>query len=225
MAWRARAFGLLVGAGVGAIGLAMFAPKRDPAQERQASVDDSQVESPHVMTPAPPRAPTTLAPVAPVQPSDAQLRTAVIAAPGVDAWRAMSQSLAAHDPQMERQLGERMSKIKAVLFTPRTAACGQSAAQATGRAWMLNGVVAIDLRLAGDRALVTGLHFPPNAANTSVGDEAFQSCFSNAVIGSEISCPGCKPGEVTIPFPIGLKPYFPTTKPRSTATADAALGP
>lgn len=213
MAWRARALGLLVGAAIGALGVAMVRQKivqppeiqlarRQPAEEesRGEPNDEQPVQRNRPGQPAGPVSTSSPSPPGPQE-------TGVFVAPGVDAQRAMSQALAAHDPEME----ERIGPLKAALFTPTSAACGVTLARRLRRAWMMNGVVAVDLELDGERAVVTGVHFPPTDAGSSLGDREFQACFSAAAVTATpaVSCHGCRPGRLTVPHPIRLKPYFP----------------
>ena len=57
--------------------------------------------------------------------------------------------------------------------------------------------------------------FPPED-QASVGDEMFRTCFRDALAGTRFACAGCKPGNLTVPYPVNLRLYRP-----SHVTADA----
>jgi hypothetical protein len=207
-AWRIRALGLMTGATVGALVLWLAGPSREIVETRHSNSDTvARGEDPTLDRYTSRRATVSSSPLATTVDASPGMR--VYSAPGVDAWRATIQTLTSYDPAVREHLGQRLEKMKAALFNPASTACGQELARRSGGAWMLNGVVAIDLRLDGERGRITGFYFPTTGGNTSVGDEQFQSCFRQSVIGAELPCPGCKPGDVTFPFAIGLKPYFP----------------
>jgi hypothetical protein len=92
------------------------------------------------------------------------------------------------------------------LFTQASDQCGIAFAGRKQRPWMLNGMLAVDLEIRGDQAVVGEVFFPPEHEG-SVGDEAFRTCLRDVVAGARFECVRCKPGTLTVPYPVNLRTY------------------
>ena len=124
-------------------------------------------------------------------------------APGRDGDRAMRTVLEAHQQGLTEIVGPELSKA---LFTQVSDRCGIAFAGRQQMPWMLNGMLAVDLQISGDQAVVGEVFFPPEHEG-SVGDQAFRSCFRDAAAGARFDCGRCKPGSLTVPFPVNLRTY------------------
>jgi hypothetical protein len=82
---------------------------------------------------------------------------------------------------------------------------------------VLNGMLAVDLEIRDGQVAIGEVFFPPED-QASVGDEAFRTCFRDAVGGTRFACGGCKVGNLTVPYPVNLRLYQPGHR-----TADAGL--
>ena len=157
--------------------------------------------------------PLARAPAPPAQidppPWTAGADAGVVAAPGRDHELAMQAVLVAHDAAAADRLA---AGIRAAVYGPRAAPCGVQEARRRSVAWLFNAVLAADVAIADGGATISGLHFPPDPAATAGGPE-FQRCFAAAVAGAAFSCEGCRPGSITVPVPVALRPYFPDPDP------------
>jgi hypothetical protein len=95
------------------------------------------------------------------------------------------------------------------LFTTASDQCGTAFARRKQRDWLLNGMLAVDVDIRGGQ-LVVGEVFFPTEQEASVGDEEFRSCFRGAVAGARFECADCKPGSLTVPYPVNLRDYRPS---------------
>jgi hypothetical protein len=126
-------------------------------------------------------------------------------APGRDGHRAMRAVLEAHQPGLSEWMRPVLDKA---LFTEASDRCGIDLARRKRMPWMLNGMLAVDLQIRGGQAVVTDVFFPPEH-QAWVGDEAFRTCFRNAVAGTRFAC-DCKSGDLTAPYPVNLRHYHPS---------------
>jgi hypothetical protein len=124
-------------------------------------------------------------------------------APGRDGDRTMRTVLEAHQQGLSEIVRPGLDKA---LFTQASDQCGIAFAGRKQRPWMLNGMLAVDLEIRGDQAVVGEVFFPPEHEG-SVGDEAFRTCLRDVVAGARFECVRCKPGTLTVPYPVNLRTY------------------
>jgi hypothetical protein len=117
----------------------------------------------------------------------------------------MHSVLEAHQPGLSEWMGPVLEKV---LFTEASDRCGIEFARRKQMPWMLNGMLAVDLQIRGHQAVVVDVFFPPEHQGW-VGDEAFRTCFRNAVAGTRFAC-ACKAGDLTAPYPVNLRLYHPS---------------
>lgn len=204
----ARVAGLLAGILLGAllVKLGMFAPTsdatrapREPAadDDRESDRETAAAESSGRPAAAPPPAnPSGELGTTPPAGLAIQTRTAR------DDFAAFDQVVTRHDEKARRLL--RAGVQSAVVA--RTGRCGTARARSLGHTWMLNTTVAIDVAITADQARIDDLFFSPGAADVA-GDETFQACARSDVIGAAFPCPGCRPGKLTVPFPITMRQF------------------
>jgi hypothetical protein len=153
-----------------------------------------------------PRQASTLPAAAPAIPP----RPPATRIPDSDAMDAMKLAMAAHDPNLRSRIEPGLEKA---VLGKKTGDCGREQTERQGRPWMFSSVLAMDLQIADDRAVITELLFPTGDERV-VGDAVFQKCMREAVVGSEVPCVRCRAGTVTVPYPLVLVKFPDVTASR-----------
>jgi hypothetical protein len=106
--------------------------------------------------------------------------------------------LRAHD---EKVIGILPNMERGLMSSPALTECGRELARRENKpGWAFQSECALEVTIDHDVAVITNVHFP-EGDELDVGDSGFQSCFRTAVHQLSLPCVGCRPGEVTFPWP------------------------